>query len=418
MDPNNYHFNTQNSSNYPYNYQNSNNYQDPNQFFNPRPQNPNNYQDPNQFSNPRPQNIHNFGFAPNLNQSSFHPSYGSMRYPSQTPPFSGYMPMVNENFSSVDAPEFPEFSTQMTLGGMTAANQVTSNQEDSTPKRKKILSPTWNTAQNLVLISGWIKCGTRSVVGKNQKGETFWRDIAEYCKEHCSFDPPRDGVACRNRWNYMNKILGKWIGAKRSQGSGWLENDVLAKDQFLVQWVGRQLKKRVKKKSREAALEEVDKDWAEFKQFKEKELERLEKITSVQQETNQLMKDKTHTKKINLYLKLSSEEHLDDRKKELLKKLSQELLLQARFKIIREPARLWDITDLGIILRSCIILHNIIVEDERDSYAQRWTDFEQSGEGGSSTPQPYSTELRDPNVHHELQADLVKHIWAKFGNVS
>ncbi|XP_057424645.1 uncharacterized protein LOC130718160 [Lotus japonicus] len=104
-------------------------------------------------------------------------------------------------------------------------------------------------------------------------------------------------------------------------------------------------------------------------------------------------------------------------------------VLQARFKIISEPARLWDIDDLSIIMRSCIILHNMIFEDERDSYAQRWTDFEQSGEGESSTQQPYSTEvlpafvnhvrarseLRDSNVHHELQADLVKHIWAKFG---
>ncbi|XP_057444961.1 uncharacterized protein LOC130737220 [Lotus japonicus] len=104
-------------------------------------------------------------------------------------------------------------------------------------------------------------------------------------------------------------------------------------------------------------------------------------------------------------------------------------VLQARFQIIREPARLWDINDLGIIMRSCIILHNMIVEDERDSYAQRWTDFEQAEGSGSSTPQPYSTEvlpafadhvrarseLRDPNVHHQLQADLVKHIWTKFG---
>jgi len=104
-------------------------------------------------------------------------------------------------------------------------------------------------------------------------------------------------------------------------------------------------------------------------------------------------------------------------------------VLQAQFKIIREPTRLWDIGDLGIIVRSCIILHNMIVEDERDTYAQRWTDFEQSEGSGFSTPQPYSTEvlpafanhvcarskLRDPNVHHELQADLVKYIWTKFG---
>ena len=104
-------------------------------------------------------------------------------------------------------------------------------------------------------------------------------------------------------------------------------------------------------------------------------------------------------------------------------------VLQARFKIIREPARMWDIADLAIIMRSCIILHNMIVEDERDTYAQHWTDYDQSEASGSSTSQPFSievlpvfanhvrarSELRDSNVHHELQADLVKHIWAKFG---
>uniref|UniRef100_A0A0D3BAA6 DDE Tnp4 domain-containing protein n=1 Tax=Brassica oleracea var. oleracea TaxID=109376 RepID=A0A0D3BAA6_BRAOL len=45
-------------------------------------------------------------------------------------------------------------------------------------------------------------------------------------------------------------------------------------------------------------------------------------------------------------------------------------VLQTRFKIIREPARLWKIYDLAIIMRSSIILHNMIVEDERDTYAQ------------------------------------------------
>jgi len=104
-------------------------------------------------------------------------------------------------------------------------------------------------------------------------------------------------------------------------------------------------------------------------------------------------------------------------------------VLQARFKIICEPTRLWDIVNLGIFMRSCIILHNMIVEDERDTYTQRWTDFGQSEGSGSSTQQSYSievlhafanhvrarSELHDPNVHHELQAYLVKHIWTKFG---
>ncbi|KAK2421375.1 hypothetical protein QL285_032012 [Trifolium repens] len=55
-----------------------------------------------------------------------------------------------------------------------------------------------------------------------------------------------------------------------------------------------------------------------FRQFKEKELERLDKIRETQQEAN-------HLRKMEIYLKLSSEEHLNDRKKEMLKKLEQEL---------------------------------------------------------------------------------------------
>jgi phenylacetate-coenzyme A ligase PaaK-like adenylate-forming protein len=47
-------------------------------------------------------------------------------------------------------------------------------------------------------------------------------------------------------------------------------------------------------------------------------IEQMKEFTLVQQEKNKL-------KKMKLYVKLSSEEHLDDRKKELLEKLEREL---------------------------------------------------------------------------------------------
>ena len=221
MDPNNNPFNTQNTTNYPFNYPN-----------------PNNYQFQNQSSNQqRPQNVPNYGFAPNLNMPSavpnFHPHYGYMMpYPSQGTPPNIYMPMGNENVPNVGTGAFPEFSTQMTLGGMTGDTEVTATAEEDVPNvRKK--SARWTTEQNLVLLSGWIKYGTNSVVGRNQKSEQYWGSIAEYCNEHCSFDPPCDIIRCRNHFNYINKILGKWIcaydNAKCMQRSGWSENDVLAK---------------------------------------------------------------------------------------------------------------------------------------------------------------------------------------------
>ncbi|XP_072054371.1 uncharacterized protein [Arachis hypogaea] len=48
-------------------------------------------------------------------------------------------------------------------------------------------------------------------------------------------------------------------------------------------------------------------------------------------------------------------------------------VLQARFAIIRGPARFWEKKKLANIMRACIILHNMIVEDERDSYAGNFT---------------------------------------------
>lgn len=65
-------------------------------------------------------------------------------------------------------------------------------------------------------------------------------------------------------------------------------------------------------------MEQLEKEWVEFKEIKVQEIEELKKFTLVQQETNRL-------KKMKLYIKLSSEEHLDDRKKELLEKLEREL---------------------------------------------------------------------------------------------
>lgn len=42
-------------------------------------------------------------------------------------------------------------------------------------------------------------------------------------------------------------------------------------------------------------------------------------------------------------------------------------VLKVRFAIIREVARLWKKVDLHYIMQTCIILHNMIVEDERDT---------------------------------------------------
>ncbi|XP_020253094.1 uncharacterized protein LOC109830287 [Asparagus officinalis] len=109
-------------------------------------------------------------------------------------------------------------------------------------------------------------------------------------------------------------------------------------------------------------------------------------------------------------------------------------VLQARFAIVRQPARMWDLDVLGKIMRACIILHNMIVEDERDTYSRNWEniDFEPSNNASSSAsfnvqtdvlPEfqvhvQHRSELRDKTQHIQLKKDLIEHIWQKFGTTS
>ena len=59
-------------------------------------------------------------------------------------------------------------------------------------------------------------------------------------------------------------------------------------------------------------------------------------------------------------------------------------VLQARFAIIRGPARNMDKGELGMIMKACVILHNMIVADERDSYDLAFDYYDVE----DNTPQP------------------------------
>ena len=52
-------------------------------------------------------------------------------------------------------------------------------------------------------------------------------------------------------------------------------------------------------------------------------------------------------------------------------------MLQARFAIVRGPARFFYSETLQDIVKACIILHNMIVEDDRDVNEAVELDYEQ-----------------------------------------
>ena len=99
-------------------------------------------------------------------------------------------------------------------------------------------------------------------------------------------------------------------------------------------------------------------------------------------------------------------------------------VLQARFAIIRGPARNMDKVELDMVMKACIVLHDMIVEDKRDSYdlSFEYDDVE------DNTPQSnvernrhpcYAVYLRrvqqvhNSDLHARLQFDLVEKIWRR-----
>ncbi|XP_020257992.1 putative nuclease HARBI1 [Asparagus officinalis] len=100
-------------------------------------------------------------------------------------------------------------------------------------------------------------------------------------------------------------------------------------------------------------------------------------------------------------------------------------VLQARFAIVRGPARFWDQEVLKDIMKACIIMHNMIIEDERDI---NQCDFNYDAIDESPTislsrertPQLIEFiqahhRIRDRQTHSQLQADLIEHLWQRHG---
>ncbi|XP_020208695.2 uncharacterized protein LOC109793646, partial [Cajanus cajan] len=103
-------------------------------------------------------------------------------------------------------------------------------------------------------------------------------------------------------------------------------------------------------------------------------------------------------------------------------------VLQSRFAIVRGPARAWRVDTLKNIMYACIILHNMIVEDERHTYNINF-DYDNGGNEVSTTDISIGlhpifaatylqrrAHLRDRQQHRQLQHDLVEHIWERFGH--
>ncbi|XP_074376705.1 uncharacterized protein LOC141718224 [Apium graveolens] len=99
-------------------------------------------------------------------------------------------------------------------------------------------------------------------------------------------------------------------------------------------------------------------------------------------------------------------------------------VLQSRFAMIRGPSRFWDVSTMIYIMTTCIILHNMIIEDERELHTEEENFDTNVGPNVTWIPRHGNTlpefiqmhqQIRDKQARVQLLNDLVEHLWQIHG---
>jgi len=98
-------------------------------------------------------------------------------------------------------------------------------------------------------------------------------------------------------------------------------------------------------------------------------------------------------------------------------------VLFSRFEILANPGRYWGLDKMTKVWRTCVILHNMIVESERDNYATQFlteaVDSDIRVMPALSRPASLNEvwermkEIRSSDVHYQLRSDLIQHLQAR-----
>jgi len=106
-------------------------------------------------------------------------------------------------------------------------------------------------------------------------------------------------------------------------------------------------------------------------------------------------------------------------------------MLQARFHILTRPCKLWSRDAMYSVMKTCVILHNIILDYEKENSQDSkyiedklYTPNHPFTVSAGRSVLPFNAEesamelsrIQDAEMHRNLRDDLIEHLWNNHGN--
>ncbi|XP_074360432.1 glutathione S-transferase T2-like [Apium graveolens] len=170
---------------------------------------------------PHPQNINYNSQIPNSQFSNpFYPFTQNSQY--QIPHVQNFQ--TTPQFETQQTPTNNQNSPQSEFSGFDDTNTIdlNNNCDDLDDARDRIGQ--WKWIEDKLLISAWLNESVDPIIGADQKGETFWERIRQYCEESNPGLIKRGIIAIKKRWHRINEGAQRYGScyeqAERRIGSG------------------------------------------------------------------------------------------------------------------------------------------------------------------------------------------------------
>ncbi|CAI8586412.1 unnamed protein product [Vicia faba] len=179
------------------------------------------------FQNPNPQNSQ-FPSIPTNSAAFFPSSIGNtppLFFRHQTPPYGQpsmefFRHEPETPIVSMSESQVPPFSTQVGI-----------EKEESRPVKKKARE-VFSRDEDILLIQSWLNVSNDSIVGVDQKAESFWLRITTNYNEYRGQSREKLCGQLKSRWHRINGLVQKFVGcykqAVNGKKSGTSEKDILA----------------------------------------------------------------------------------------------------------------------------------------------------------------------------------------------